>query len=212
MTRQSRLHYCKTERYAALALSSYPVEPRKIGSLTCENEVWAAAEPDHGDDIGEQAPDGFDDPRRVRDALVELGRRRLHALHVLPVVRRGDSADGVADALAGAVDGDDREHEAPVQLAGQPPQPPAGGRDTAFATVIGGCFLELEGAVLPVLHLSTLSGAIPSQVLLADLERSRWNLRACERNRLVRSEMRKIVTGTTAQKAKCYSTQIRAQS
>jgi hypothetical protein len=40
--------------------------------------------------------------------------------------------------------------------------------------------LELEGAVFPVLHLSTLPGAIPSQVLLADLDRSRWNLRACE--------------------------------
>jgi hypothetical protein len=133
------------------------MEPRKSRSLTCENEVRASAVAGDRENVGEQAPEGLDDPRRVRDALVELGRRRLHALHVLPVVPRCDAADGVADALAGAIDRDDREHEAPVQLDGQPPQPSAGGGDAAFANddaaAGGGGFLEAEVPVFLGLYL-----------------------------------------------------------
>jgi len=138
------------------------MEPRKFRSLTCENEVRAAAVAGDRDHVGEQSPEGLDDPRRVRDALVELGRRRLHALHVLPVVPRGDAADGVADALAGAIDRDDGEHEAPVQLVGQPLQSSAGGGDADFANddaaAGGGGFLEAEGAVFQGLHLGRLRG------------------------------------------------------
>uniref|UniRef100_A0A0D3FXJ5 Uncharacterized protein n=1 Tax=Oryza barthii TaxID=65489 RepID=A0A0D3FXJ5_9ORYZ len=94
--------------------------------LTGEEEVRAAAVAGDGDDVGEQAPDGLDDPGGADEPLVEMRRRRLHALHVLPVVPRRDTADGVADALAGPVDGHDGEHEAPVQLAGQTPEPAAG--------------------------------------------------------------------------------------
>lgn len=91
-----------------------------------EEEVRAAAVAGDGDDVGEQALDGLDDPGGADEPLVELRRRRLHALHVLPVVPRRDAADGVADALAGPVDGHDGEHEAPAQLAGQTPEPAAG--------------------------------------------------------------------------------------
>lgn len=99
---------------------------RRLQSPHRQEEVRAAAVAGDGDDVGEQAPDGLDDPGGADEPLVELRCRRLHALHVLPVVPRGDAADGVADALAGPVDGHDGEHEAPVQLAGQTPEPAAG--------------------------------------------------------------------------------------
>lgn len=99
---------------------------RRLQSPHRQEEVRAAAVAGDGDDVGEQAPDGLDDPGGADEPLVELRCRRLHALHVLPVVPRRDAADGVADALAGPVDGHDGEHEAPAQLAGQTPEPAAG--------------------------------------------------------------------------------------
>lgn len=182
MTRQSRLHYCKTKRHVALALTSYLLEPRKIWYLTCENEVWAAAEPGHGDDVGEQAPDGFDDPRRVRDALVELGHRRLHALHVLPVVPRGDSADGVADALTGAVDRRRRRPRARRSSAARGTAAPATRRETRHNICHGhrGLFLGVGGGRLPGAPFEHLVRSDSFSGLLADLERNHWMTGICE--------------------------------
>uniref|UniRef100_A0A0E0CGW5 Uncharacterized protein n=1 Tax=Oryza meridionalis TaxID=40149 RepID=A0A0E0CGW5_9ORYZ len=124
--------------------------------LTGEEEVRAAAVAGDGDDVGEQAPDGLDDPGGADEPLVELRRRRLHALHVLPVVPRGDAADGVADALAGPVDGHDGEHEAPVQLAGQTPEPAAGeGGAAAFAAAAGFLKRRVVVLLLSAIHLGS---------------------------------------------------------
>lgn len=151
---------------------------RRLQSPHRQEEVRAAAVAGDGDDVGEQAPDGLDDPGGADEPLVELRCRRLHALHVLPVVPRRDAADGVADALAGPVDGHDGEHEAPVQLAGQTPEPAAA--FAAAAAVVGiaaaaAGFSKRRVVVLLLLAIHLGSDFLPG--FLGDLRRKPAGIR-----------------------------------
>jgi hypothetical protein len=91
--------------------------------LTCENKVRPSPVTGNREHVGEQAPERLDHPGDGRDALVHLCHRGLHLLHILPVVVGRDAIDAATEPLADAVRRHHAEHEAPVKLLGQHPEP-----------------------------------------------------------------------------------------
>ncbi|OAY71876.1 hypothetical protein ACMD2_11160, partial [Ananas comosus] len=104
-------HQCRDRREAA--------SRRDYLRGTCDDEIGAAAIAADGNDVGEDAPDGLQDPGNVVQAHEQLHRRRLRLLHVLPVVVRHDAKERPREPVAQPVDEHDADHERRVQLPAQ---------------------------------------------------------------------------------------------
>lgn len=76
-----------------------------------------------GEDVGQETPNGFHDPRNVVEADVELDHRWLDLLNIFPVEVGDDLEEGVGEALAEAVDEGDAEDEGGVELLAEHLEP-----------------------------------------------------------------------------------------
>ena len=80
------------------------------------HKIGPSTVPHDGENIGQETPNGFQDPRNVVEADVDLAHRRLDLLNVFPVEIGDYLEEGVGEALAEAVDEGDAEDEGGVEL------------------------------------------------------------------------------------------------
>ena len=97
--------------------------PRHRPDHTGGDEVGSPPVPHDRERVGEDPPEGFEDPRDEVDSDEELDEGRLELLHVFPVVVCDDAEEGSGEALLKAVDEEDAEDEGWVELGGEGVEP-----------------------------------------------------------------------------------------